>query len=152
VSVAGAVGPLGGAPVARLRRCSSRRPSSWPCVAAARVPRRASGRRRGGRLGRAAQAATFELLLSTGVLVVAVCSAAGADRRADGLARDPVGPPGRRVWGILAVLPLVIPSYVAALALLAALGRAAPCSRRSPDRSGVERLPDVTGLPAPCWR
>jgi iron(III) transport system permease protein len=34
--------------------------------------------------------------------------------------------PGRRLWGVVAALPLVIPSYVGAFALLAALGPGVP--------------------------
>ena len=52
--------------------------------------------------------------------------------------------PGRRLWGIAASLPLVIPSFVAALALLGAF---APRGlvQESLEPLGVERLPEVTG-------
>ena len=52
--------------------------------------------------------------------------------------------PGRRLWGLAASLPLVIPSFVAALALLGAL---APhgLAQEILEPLGVERLPEVTG-------
>lgn len=52
--------------------------------------------------------------------------------------------PGRRVWGLAASLPLVIPSFVAALALLGAF---APRGllQEALEPLGVERLPEVTG-------
>lgn len=54
--------------------------------------------------------------------------------------------PGRRVWAALAVVPLVIPSYVLALALLAAVGPGG-LFRELP---GGDALPDVLGLPG-AW-
>ena len=52
--------------------------------------------------------------------------------------------PGRRAWGIAASLPLVIPSFVAALALLGAL---APRGllQEVLEPLGVERLPELRG-------
>jgi iron(III) transport system permease protein len=52
--------------------------------------------------------------------------------------------PGRRWWGLLATLPLVIPSFVASLALLGAL---APHGlvQEALEPLGVERLPEVSG-------
>ena len=44
--------------------------------------------------------------------------------------------PGRRVWAVAAALPLVIPSYVTALALLSAFGR----------NGLIESIPDVSGF------
>ena len=49
--------------------------------------------------------------------------------------------PGRRAWGAAAALPLVIPSYVAALCLLGAFGEKGLLQRIL----GVDRLPDITG-------
>jgi iron(III) transport system permease protein len=52
--------------------------------------------------------------------------------------------PGRRVWGVAASLPLVIPSFVAALALLGALApRGLLQELLAP--LGVERLPEMSG-------
>ncbi|MFO7571183.1 MAG: iron ABC transporter permease [Gaiellaceae bacterium] len=52
--------------------------------------------------------------------------------------------PGRRIWGLLASLPLVIPSFVAALALLGAF---APRGllQQALEPLGVERLPEIAG-------
>ena len=60
--------------------------------------------------------------------------------------------PVRRFWAVAAALPLVIPSYVAALALLATFGRAAFSSRSSRSRSASSVSRRSTGCPAPCWR
>lgn len=54
--------------------------------------------------------------------------------------------PGRRVWAVLTVLPLVVPSYVGGFAYIAAFGpRGMLQSVLAP--LGVERLPDFYGLP-----
>jgi iron(III) transport system permease protein len=52
--------------------------------------------------------------------------------------------PGRRFWGLAASLPLVIPSFVAALALLGAF---APRGlvQEALEPLGVDRLPEITG-------
>jgi iron(III) transport system permease protein len=52
--------------------------------------------------------------------------------------------PGRRVWGLAASLPLVIPSFVAALALLGALAPRGLLQELL-EPLGVDRLPEVTG-------
>lgn len=54
--------------------------------------------------------------------------------------------PFRRAWATLYALPLVIPSYVGAFVLLAALGpRGLVRDALAP--LGVERLPDISGFP-----
>lgn len=52
--------------------------------------------------------------------------------------------PGRRIWGLLAALPLVIPSFVAALALLGMFGPRGMLQQALAPL-GVERLPDIYG-------
>src|SRR5690606_3429943 len=53
--------------------------------------------------------------------------------------------PGRRVWSVLTVIPLAIPSYVTGFAFIAAFGpRGALQSLLAP--LGVERLPEIYGL------
>ena len=53
--------------------------------------------------------------------------------------------PGRRVWGSLAVLPIVVPSYVGALAVVAAFGpRGSLQGVLEP--LGVDRLPSIYGF------
>jgi iron(III) transport system permease protein len=54
--------------------------------------------------------------------------------------------PGRRLWAVLTVVPLAIPSYVLGFAFVAAFGpRGALQSLLEP--FGVDRLPDIYGLP-----
>jgi iron(III) transport system permease protein len=54
--------------------------------------------------------------------------------------------PGRRMWSVLTVLPLVIPSYVAGYAMVAAFGpRGAAQSLLEP--LGVSRFPEIYGFP-----
>jgi len=55
--------------------------------------------------------------------------------------------PGRRVWAVLVALPLVVPSYVAALTLLAAFGPRGMLQRALEGPFGVERVPEVYGFP-----
>lgn len=50
--------------------------------------------------------------------------------------------PGRRVWTVLAALPIVVPSYIGAYAFLSALGPTGLLR----DLLGVDRLPDITGF------
>ena len=55
--------------------------------------------------------------------------------------------PARRFWAVAAALPLVIPSYVAALALLAAFGPRGFLQQILEEPFGVERVPEIYGLP-----
>ncbi len=55
--------------------------------------------------------------------------------------------PGRRALAVLAALPLVIPSYVAALALLGALGPRGLLQEILEEPLGIERLPEIYGYP-----
>ncbi len=50
--------------------------------------------------------------------------------------------PGRRLWAVLCTLPLVIPSYVGAYLLVAALGP----NGMLQDALGVDRLPSIYGF------
>jgi iron(III) transport system permease protein len=54
--------------------------------------------------------------------------------------------PGRRLWTVAASLPLVIPSYIGAFAFVSALGPRGAL-RRALAPFGVERLPEIYGLP-----
>jgi iron(III) transport system permease protein len=55
--------------------------------------------------------------------------------------------PLRAFWGVAVALPLVIPSYVAALALLGALGPRGLLQGALEGPFGVERLPEIYGFP-----
>jgi iron(III) transport system permease protein len=55
--------------------------------------------------------------------------------------------PGRRFWAVAGALPLVIPSYVAALVLLAAFGPRGLLQQVLEEPFGVERVPEIYGFP-----
>jgi iron(III) transport system permease protein len=89
---------------------------------------------------------TVELVFKTGLLVAAVTAAAIAVGLplAWLVARSDL--PGRRLIGVAAPLPLVIPSYVAALALIGALGPRGLLQRLLEGPFGVERIPEIYGF------
>jgi iron(III) transport system permease protein len=58
--------------------------------------------------------------------------------------------PWRRFWATAAALPLVIPSYVAALVFLAAFGPRGLLQRILESPFGVEQVPEIYGLPG-AW-
>ena len=55
--------------------------------------------------------------------------------------------PFRRVWAILTMLPLVIPSYVGAFLVVSALGPKGLVQQMLSGPFGIDRLPDIYGLP-----
>ncbi|HEX2045435.1 MAG TPA: iron ABC transporter permease [Gaiellaceae bacterium] len=55
--------------------------------------------------------------------------------------------PARRFWAVAAALPLVVPSYVAALVLLAAFGPRGLLQQVLEGPFGVERVPEIYGFP-----
>jgi iron(III) transport system permease protein len=96
---------------------------------------------------RVLDAGTARLVLDTGLLVAAVVllSAALGVSLAWLVSRTDL--PGRRAWAVAAALPLVIPSYVAALALLGALGPRGLLQGLLEGPLGIERLPEIYGFP-----
>jgi iron(III) transport system permease protein len=92
-------------------------------------------------------ARTARLVLDTGVLVAAVVLAAAAVGVPVAWLVTRTDLPGRTFWAVAAALPLVIPSYVAALALLGALGPRGLLQGLLERAFGVERLPEIYGLP-----
>ncbi|MDP2712011.1 MAG: iron ABC transporter permease [Solirubrobacteraceae bacterium] len=54
--------------------------------------------------------------------------------------------PGRRVWSVLCLLPLVIPSYIGAYLLVSALGPRGELARLLEGPLGIERLPSLYGF------
>ena len=58
--------------------------------------------------------------------------------------------PGRRLWSLLATLPLVIPSYVGGFALVATAGPKGMLQELLAPL-GVERLPSIYGFPGALW-
>lgn len=55
--------------------------------------------------------------------------------------------PWRRLWSVLAALPLVVPSYVGAFVLISALGPRGMFQQLLEGPFGVQRLPDISGFP-----
>ena len=55
--------------------------------------------------------------------------------------------PGRRLWAVLAALPLVLPSYVAAYLLASMLGPRGLVQQALEPLVGITRLPDIYGFP-----
>ena len=55
--------------------------------------------------------------------------------------------PFRRVWTVLATLPLVVPSYVAGFIVVVALGPRGMLQGVLEDLFGIQRLPDIQGFP-----
>jgi iron(III) transport system permease protein len=87
---------------------------------------------------------TVSLVVDTALLALGVCSASLAIGVPFAWLVVRTDLPGRRVWGLLAALPLVIPSFVAALALLGMFGPRG-LLQQALEPLGVERLPDIYG-------
>jgi iron(III) transport system permease protein len=90
---------------------------------------------------------TLDLVVDTILLVVAVVAAAIAIGVPLAWLVTRTDLPARRVFAVAAALPLVIPSYVAALALLGAFGPRGMLQRLLEGSFGVERLPEIYGFP-----
>jgi iron(III) transport system permease protein len=91
-----------------------------------------------------------ELIGETGVLVIAVTATAVAVGVPLAWLTTGTDLPWRRVWATAAALPLVIPSYVAALVFLAAFGPRGLIQRVLEAPFGIERVPEIYGLPG-AW-
>ena len=87
---------------------------------------------------------TVELVVDTALLAIGVVAAALVVGVPMAWLVVRTDLPGRRLWGLAASLPLVIPSFVAALALLGAL---APRGllQEALEPLGVERVPEIYG-------
>jgi iron(III) transport system permease protein len=90
---------------------------------------------------------TLELVVDTGLLVLAVVAAAVAIGVPLAWLVVRTDLPLRSFWATAAALPLVIPSYVAALALLGAFGPRGMLQQLLERPLGVERLPEIYGFP-----
>jgi iron(III) transport system permease protein len=90
-----------------------------------------------------------ELIVDTVVLVVAVTASTLALGVTLAWLVVRTDLPWRALWGTLGALPLVIPSYVAALVLLAAFGPRGLLQRLL-EPLGVDRVPEIYGLPG-AW-
>ncbi len=87
------------------------------------------------------EARTWRLVANTVLLALGVVLASLAVAVPTAFLVTRTDLPGRRIWGAAAGLPLVIPSYVAALALLGMAGERGILA----DALGTDRLPDITG-------
>lgn len=84
----------------------------------------------------------LETLLRTAALTAAVVVASVAIALPVGWLTVRTDLPGRRLWTVLCTLPLVIPSYVGAYLLVAALGP----NGMLQEALGVDRLPSIYGF------
>lgn len=92
-----------------------------------------------------ARARTVEVVLNTVLLAGAVSLATIAVAVPLAWLTSRTDLPGRRYWSTAAALPLVIPSYIGALVIVAALGpRGMAQSLLAP--LGIERLPSIYGF------
>jgi iron(III) transport system permease protein len=89
---------------------------------------------------------TLELVAQTGALVGAVTATALLVGVPLAWLVTRTDLPARRVWAVAGALPLVIPSYVAALVLLAAFGPRGLLQQLLERPFGVERVPDIYGF------
>ena len=90
---------------------------------------------------------TLELVARTALLVTAVTAATVTIGVPLAWLVTRTDLPGRRAWAVALALPLVIPSYVVALALLAAFGARGLLQDVLEGPFGVERVPDIAGFP-----
>ncbi|MBI2846958.1 MAG: iron ABC transporter permease [Chloroflexi bacterium] len=90
---------------------------------------------------------TLDILGRTLILVIAVIGISLAISLPLAWLTQRTDLPLRRMWSILTVLPLVIPSYVAGFVIVAALGPRGILQQALAGPFGVERLPDIYGFP-----
>lgn len=92
------------------------------------------------------QQRTLRLLLRSVLLAGAVAAAATALALPLAWLTARSDLPWRRVWGLLVVLPLVVPSYVGAFLFVAAFGPKGLLQQALAGPLGVDRLPSVYGF------
>ena len=93
------------------------------------------------------RARTLEILGRTAVLTVAVTAVSLAISLPLAWLTTRTDLPLRRVWSVTTALPLVIPSYVAGLVIIAALGPRGMLQQLLAVPFGLERLPEIYGFP-----
>ena len=89
---------------------------------------------------------TFDVLRNSVVLTVSVTLASVALSLPIAWLTTRTDLPGRRIWSVLTALPLVVPSYVGAFTVIAALGPRGMIQGWLEAWFGVERLPEIYGL------
>ena len=90
---------------------------------------------------------TLEILGRTVVLVIAVTGISLAISLPLAWLTQRTDLPLRRMWSVLTVLPLVIPSYVVGFVIVAALGPRGILQQALAGPFGLERLPEIYGFP-----
>lgn len=94
---------------------------------------------------------TLDLLMHTGGLALVVTGAAAAISIPLAWLTVRTDLPWRRAWSVLAVLPLAIPTYVGGFVLVAALGPKGMVQQLLSEPLGIERLPEIYGLPGAAF-
>lgn len=89
---------------------------------------------------------TAQVLINTAVLAVTVAAASSAIAVPLAWLTLRTDLPGRWFWATIAPLPLVIPSFVGALTIVAALGPRGFLQEALEGPFGVERLPEIYGF------
>ena len=89
----------------------------------------------------------LEILFRTLLLVLAVTGASVALAIPLAWLTVRTDLPMRRFWGVVTLLPLVIPSYVAAFIVVVTLGPRGMLQKSLEGPLGVERIPDIHGFP-----
>lgn len=92
------------------------------------------------------RARTLQLLIGTAGLALVVTAAATALSVPLAWLTVRTDLPYRRVWAVLTILPLVIPTYVGGFTLVAALGPRGMLQQLLAAPLGVERLPEIYGF------
>ena len=93
---------------------------------------------------------TLRLLVRSAGLAAAVTAAAMALALPLGWLTVRTDLPGRRVWTVLVVLPLVIPSYIGAYLMVSALGPRGLVQDLLEGPLGIDRMPSIYGFPG-AW-
>ncbi len=97
-----------------------------------------------------ARVQTLETLMRTALLALAVTGASLVLAVPLAWLTVRTDLPGRRLWSVLTVLPLVVPSYVGAFAFISALGPKGLLQQALAGPFGVDRLPEIFGFPG-AW-
>jgi iron(III) transport system permease protein len=90
---------------------------------------------------------TFQVLGNTLLLAVAVTFGATALALPLAWLTTATDLPGRRLWGVLVALPLILPSYVVAFIYVSLLSPKGLVQQTLEPLTGIERLPDFYGFP-----
>lgn len=93
---------------------------------------------------------TLELVVRSVALTLAVTATATSIALPIAWLTSRTDLPGRRIWIVIALLPLVVPSYIGAYAFISAFGPSGLLQDLLAGPFGVERLPSIIGFPG-AW-